>query len=258
MLCLGKPYLLHNDTTSSDELISWISHAETGKFPRKEKALMAFHFLSKTPPSQLWLRHRFSKANNSSGCILGSIRWLCFLGWQRFEGAVERLIQTGRALHTRWGSHMKSWSLLPRMFHWHLLWKCSKYILSFCVTKLNLISITQCGTCCAPVLFAVRQELSCSSCLSEKTAFPTLTEILTLSQMPHAIISEKFRELTSATSFYHLSPSYSLTCFSGSKKPLIFILLVSNKSGTNGSWQNMFSVSAENLSAWCPWNAQCD
>lgn len=152
----------------------------------------------------------------------------------------------------------KSWSLSPRMFHGHLLWKCSKYnILSFSFTKLNLISITQCGTCCAPVLFAARQELPCS-CLPEEIAFPTLTEILTLSQMPHDIISEKLRELISAPSFYHLPPSYSLACFSGSKKPLIFILLVSNKTGTNGSWQNMFSVSAENLSAWCPWNAQCD
>lgn len=120
--------------------------------------------------------------------------------------------------------------------------------LFFFFTKLNLISITQCGTCSAPVLFAVRQELSCS-CLPEETAFPTLTEILTLSQMLHAIMSEKLRELTSAPSFYHLSPSYSLTRFSSSKKPLIFILFVSNKTGTNGSWQNMFSVSAENLSA---------
>lgn len=118
----------------------------------------------------------------------------------------------------------------------------------FCSAKLNLISITQCGTCSALVLIAVRQELSCS-CLPEETAFPTLTEILALSQMLHAITSEKLRELTSAPSFYHSSPSYSLTCFSGSKKPLIFILLVSNKTGTNGSWQNMFSVSAENLSA---------
>lgn len=178
---------------------------------------------------------------------------------ERLELPVERLMQMGWALHRRWGSHMKSWSLAPWMVHWHSLWKCSKYnILSFCVTKLNLISISQCGTCCASVLCAVRQELSCFSCLPEETAFPTLTELLTLSQMPHAIISEKFRELTPAPSFYHLSSSYSLTCFSGSKKPLIFILLVSNKSGTNGSWQNMFSVSAENLSAWCPWNAQCD
>lgn len=144
----------------------------------------------------------------------------------------------------------KSSSLAPRLLHWHLVWKCSKFnILSFCFPKLNLISLSQCGACCAPGLFAVRQELSCSSCLPEETAFPTLTELLTPSQMSHAIISEKFRELTSAPSFYHLSASYSLTCFSGSKKPLIFILLVSNKTGTNGSWQNVFSVSAENLSA---------
>lgn len=66
--------------------------------------------------------------------------------------------------------------------------------------------------------------------------------------MPHAIISEKRAELTSAPSF---SPPISLLLsdllLKLKKTPLILILLVSNKTGTNGSWQNMFSVTAEKL-----------
>lgn len=172
---------------------------------------------------------------------------------ERFAVAVERLIQMGWALHTRWGRNPHPWhhGCSTGTYSGSAANSTSSHFVS-------QNSIWFHSPCCAPGLFAVRQELSCSSCLPEETAFPTLTELLTPSQMSHAIISEKFRELTSAPSFYHLSPSYSLTCFSGSKKPLIFILLVSNKTGTNGSWQNVFSVSAGNLSAWCPWNAQCD
>lgn len=162
---------------------------------------------------------------------------------ERFGQALGRLVQAGWALHTRPGSHIKSCSLSPRMFHWHSLCKCSKYSIPSLLSlnpmwlqSPNLIAVPQCGSCCAPraVLFLLSARGNCIA---------HAAQILTPSQMPHAIISEKFRELTSAPSFYHLPPSYSLTCFSGSKKTLIFTLLVSNKTGTNGSWQNTFSVS---------------
>lgn len=39
MLYSGKPYLLHNDTTSSDELISWISHAENWEISKEGEGI---------------------------------------------------------------------------------------------------------------------------------------------------------------------------------------------------------------------------
>lgn len=53
-----------------------------------------------------------------------------------------------------------------------------------------------------PVLSAVQHQFCC---WPEVAAFHKLTEILTSSEMPHAIISEKLRELTLAPSF---SPTY--------------------------------------------------
>lgn len=126
---------------------------------------------------------------------------------------------------------------------------------------LNAFHITELDLNCpmwsyAPVLFAVKQPLCC---LPEVTAFHKLPELLTCSEMPHAIISRETHKIQlQHLHFYHLSPSYSPTCFSSSKNTLILILLVSNKTETNGSWQNMFSVTAEKLSDWCPWNAWCD
>lgn len=198
---------------------------------------MAFHFLSKTPPSQLWLRHWFSKANNSLACIWdqldGCVSWD---EWEVWAGTWE--VGSGRMgpAHEARQPHK---ILLPVTTDVPLaltlqVQQVQRPIAS--LTEPNVIAVPQCGSCCAPraVLFLLSARGNCIA---------HAAQILTPSQMPHAIISEKFRELTSAPSFYHLPPSYSLTCFSGSKKTLIFTLLVSNKTGTNGSWQNTFSVS---------------
>lgn len=66
---------------------------------------------------------------------------------------------------------------------------------AFYITELDL----NCPTWSyAPVLFAVKQPLCC---LPEVAAFHKLPEILTCSEMPHAIISKKLAAPTSAPSF---------------------------------------------------------
>lgn len=247
MLCPRKPYYY----TSSDELTSWISHAESEKFPRKEKTLMAFHFLSKTPPSQLWLRHWFSKANNSSACVLGSARWLCFLGWVRglsrqLGGWFSRMGPAHEA-RQEWnpdpchhgcspGTHSASAaSTTPHHFsHWTQF--------DFSPPGWVLLCTTSC-----PVPAVCQRKLHCPRC-TDPPSIPNAT-------------CHYFREIQGTNFSTFISPLISL--------PLSDLLLRFQKTidfyfiGKQQNWNKWLLAEhifcfTENLSAWCPWNAQCD
>lgn len=172
------------------------------------------------------------------------MRWLSGLNWQ-FHGWGYRYYGNSSC---GGGSKTRFWAVSPPMFRWRLLWKHDKYnILSntFCFTSVR----PETSPVCCEIIAMLLARGNCNSHIDRDSRFIW------------DATCHDFRETLRTNSAPYFLPPISLLLSDlllEFKKTLIFILSVSNKTGTNGSWQNMFSVTAEKLLDWCPWNAECD
>lgn len=219
---------------------------------------MAFHFLSKTPPSQLWLRHWFSKANNSLACIWdqldGCVSWD---EWEVWAGTWE--VGSGRMgpAHEARQPHK---ILLPVTTDVPLALTLQVQQVQHPIASLtepNVIAVPQFD--CSPPVWVLLCTESCPvpAVCQRKLHCPRCTD-------PHSIPNATchyFWEIQGTNFSTFILPLTSLL--------LSDLLLRFQKNidfyfiGKQQNWNKWLLAEhilcfTENLSAWCPWNAQCD